>query len=167
MYDTKKAHYLVVTVMIHCQNKYLILKRSEQEKAFPNLWTVPGGKLETTDYMTREKDTLNHWYNVFETVGKREVKEETGIDVNNMGYLTSLVYIRSDDIPCVIVSLFAEGTTMNIMIDQKDHSEYAWVSFDELKNYELVDGLYEEFVMLQNHLTGKTIGAWSKAHDLS
>ena len=130
MYDTKKAHYVVVTVMLYCKNKYLILKRSAREKAFPNLWTVPGGKLETTDYTQRAKDTTNFWYNIFEEVGKREVKEETGIDIDTMEYLTSLVYIRSDDIPCIIVSLFSEVTSTDVVIDQNDHSEYAWVRFD-------------------------------------
>ena len=57
MFDPNKAHYLVVTGIILKDGKYLITKRSPAEKAFPNLWTVPGGKLELNDYTKRPKDT--------------------------------------------------------------------------------------------------------------
>lgn len=46
MYDPKKAHYVVVTGIIHKDGKFLITKRSADQKAFPNRWAVPGGKLE-------------------------------------------------------------------------------------------------------------------------
>ncbi len=55
MYDSNKAHYIVVTGVIIKDGKYLITKRSPNEKAFPNQWTVPGGKLELTEILTLEK----------------------------------------------------------------------------------------------------------------
>lgn len=45
MYDPQKAHYLVVTGILIKDNKFLITKRTPTEKAFPNQWTVPVGKL--------------------------------------------------------------------------------------------------------------------------
>ena len=47
------------------------------------MWTVPGGKLETKDYISLPKDTKEYWYNVLEQVLKREVKEEVGIKIKN------------------------------------------------------------------------------------
>ena len=49
IYDKNKAHYIVVTGILVKAGKYLIVKRAGWEKAFPEKWTVPGGKLEVLD----------------------------------------------------------------------------------------------------------------------
>lgn len=51
MLDKQKAHYIVATAIIIKDGKYLITKRAPWEKAFPNYWSVPGGKLEMNDYI--------------------------------------------------------------------------------------------------------------------
>ena len=161
MYDKNKAHYVVVTGVLIKDGKFLITKRAEWEKAFPGKWTVPGGKLEVLDYVLREKDTSYHWYNVFEDLLKREVKEEIGLEIKNIGYITSMVYIRSDKIPTIIVSLFAEPTTENIMLCPA-LTEYAWMTLEEAKNYDLIEGIYEELEILDKHLKGQGLEEWKK-----
>ncbi len=161
MYDPQKAHYLVVTGILIKGNKFLITKRAPTEKAFPNQWTVPGGKLELDDYAKRPKDTSAHWYNVFEDLLKREVMEEVGLDVKNIRYLTSLSYIRSDNIPTIIVSLFADPVGKEIKLCSA-LTEYAWVTLEEAKNYELIEGIYEELEMLDRLLKGESVGVWEK-----
>ena len=79
MMNPNQAHYVVVTAIIIKDGKYLIAKRADHEKVFPNKWTVPGGKLERDDYEKRDTDTGDHWYNVFETLVRREVDEEVGL----------------------------------------------------------------------------------------
>ena len=149
MYNKNQVHYVVVTGILVKDGKYLITKRAEWEKAFPGRWTVPGGKLEVLDYALREKDTKHHWYNVFEDLLKREIKEEVGLDVKNIGYVTSMVYIRPDNVPCLIVSLFAEPVD-EVVVLCNALTEYAWVDIDEAKNYDLIDGIYDELVILDN-----------------
>ena len=156
MYDPNKAHYIVVTGIILKDNKYLIAKRAPTEKAFPNQWTVPGGKLELSDYSKRPKDTSAHWYNVFEDVLRREVMEETGLEIKNIRYLTSLSYIRDDNIPTLIASLFADHDKNEIKLCDA-LTEYAWITLEEAKNYDLIEGIYEELEMLDNLLKGKKI----------
>ena len=78
--DPNKAHYVVATAIIIKEGKYLIAKRSSNEKVNPSQWTVPGGKLEVNDYFKRKKDTSMHWYNAFENLIKREVKELVMLD---------------------------------------------------------------------------------------
>ena len=151
MYDKNQVHYLVVTGILVKDGKYLIAKRASWEKAFPNKWTVPGGKLEVLDYALRKKDTSEHWYNVFEMLLKREVKEEVGLEIKNIGSVTSMVYIRSDNIPTIIVSLFAEPLDDNITLD-KALTEYAWVDLEEAKGYDLIEGIYDELEILDNYL---------------
>src|SRR3989344_7550694 len=98
MYDNNQAHYVIVTGIIIKDGKYLIAQRADWEKAFPGKWTVPGGKLKVLDYALAKKDTSEHWYNVLENVLKREVKEEVGLEIDKIGYVTSMVYIRPDSI---------------------------------------------------------------------
>ena len=161
MYDQEKAHYIVVTGIIIKDGKFLITKRAPTEKAFPNQWTVPGGKLEMKDYTKREKDTSSHWYNIFEDLLKREVMEETGLKIKNIQYLTSLAYMRSDNIPTIIVSLFADYDSGEIKLC-KDLTDSAWVTLEEAKNYELIEGIYEELEMLDKLLKGQDPGEWKK-----
>ena len=52
-YDSNKIHYVVVTGIIIKDGKFLITKRSPNEKAYPNKWTVPGGRLESDEYTKR------------------------------------------------------------------------------------------------------------------
>jgi 8-oxo-dGTP pyrophosphatase MutT (NUDIX family) len=147
----KRAHYIAVTGIIVKDGKYLIAKRASYEKAFPNKWTVPGGKLDPEDYLARPKDTSVHWYNVIEDVLKREIKEEVGLSITNIGYITSMVYIRDDDIPCLIISLFCEPLDNEIKLCRA-LTEYKWVTLDEAKNYDLIEGIYDELKILDLHL---------------
>ncbi len=162
MYDQNKAHYVVVTGIIIKDGKFLIAKRAPTEKAFPNQWTVPGGKLEMSDYAKRPKDTSAHWYNVFESILRREVKEETDLEIGKIKYLTSLAFIRPDGIPTIIASLFADYRGGEIKLCS-ELTEYAWVTLEEAKNYNLIEGIYEELEMLDGVLKGKEVGEWKKS----
>ena len=161
MYDLNKAHYVVVTGIILKNGKYLIAKRAPSEKAFPNQWTVPGGKLEMGDYSKRQKDTSAHWYNIFEATLRREVLEEVGLKIKNIRYLTSLAYIRDDGIPTIIVSLFADHAGGEVKLCPA-LSEFAWVTPEEAKNYGLIEGIYEELEMLDSFLKEGKTGEWRK-----
>ena len=132
--DKNLMHYLVVTGILVKDGKFLIVKRADWEKAFPGRWTVPGGKLEVFDYVLREKDTPHHWYNVFEDLLKREVDEEVGLEFDNIGYVTSMVYIRPDRVPCLIVSLYAEAKEGEVKLCNA-LTEFAWVDLKEAKDY--------------------------------
>ncbi len=162
MYDKNQVHYITVTGILVKDGTYLIAKRAGWEKAFPNKWTVPGGKVKVLDYALKQKDTKEHWYNVLEEVLRREVVEETGLDIKNIGYVTSMVYIRSDGIPCLIVSLFAEPATDKITLSP-ELTEYAWVTLAEAKKHDLIEGIYEELEMLEKFLHGGTMQQWGEA----
>lgn len=154
-------HYVVVTGILVKDGKFLIVKRADWEKAFPGRWTVPGGKLEVLDYVLREKDTPHHWYNVFEDLVKREVREEVGLEIKDIGYVTSMVYLREDKIPCIIVSLWAEPVGEDVRLCSA-LTDFKWVNLEEAKNFDLIEGIYEELEILDRQLkTGKT-GEWSR-----
>jgi len=162
MYDPEKAHYMSATAILVKDNKFLIAKRADNLKSFPGQWTVPGGKLEKKDYINQPKDTSVHWYNLFERVVKREVKEEVGVNVNNIQYLTSLAFIRNDNIPVIIMSYYAEDHEGEIKLNP-ELTEYAWATLEEAKKYPLIEGIYEELEMLDNILKGKEHKEWKKS----
>ena len=161
MFDKNKAHYVVVTGILVKDGKYLITKRAAWEKAFPNRWTVPGGKLEALDYALREKDTPHHWYNIGENLLKREVMEVVGIEVMNIDYVTSMIYIRPDKIPCLIISLYADCVNDKVILC-KALTDYAWVDLEEARNYDLIEGIYEELEILERHLKSGEGMCWKK-----
>ncbi|MFH1608022.1 MAG: NUDIX domain-containing protein [archaeon] len=150
-YDKNQVHYVTATVILVKDGKFLIAKRADWEKAFPGKWTVPGGKLEVLDYVLREKDTSVQWYNVLEDLAKKEVFEEVGLEMKKVEYVTSLVYIRPDNIPSLIISLWAEPVGDNVRLC-KALTDYKWVDIHEAKNYDLIDGIYEELEMLDRKL---------------
>jgi 8-oxo-dGTP pyrophosphatase MutT (NUDIX family) len=164
MYDKNLLHYIVVTGILIKDGKYLITKRAEWEKAFPGLWTVPGGKLEVLDYALKERDTKHHWYNVFENLLRKEMKEEVGLEIKNISYVTSMVYVRPDNVPCVIVSLYCEPDKENCEIKLcKALTEYKWVDIEEAKNYDLIEGIYDELLILDKYLKNGERMDWKRS----
>ena len=87
--------------------------------------------------------------------------EEVGLEINNIKYLTSLSYIRSDNIPTIIVSLFADYSEGKVKLCPA-LTEYVWVTLEEAKNYDLIEGIYEELEMLDRFLKGESAGIWKK-----
>ena len=161
--EKDKAHYIVATCIIIKEGKYLIAKRSQNEKAFPEKWTVPGGKLETEDYINRNYDTEKgkQWYNILEDLIKREVREEVNLEISSLGYVTSLVFIRHDNIPTLVISLFANYSSGEIKLSD-ELTEYKWVTLEEAKNYDLIDGIYEELEILDRHLKSGESMCWKR-----
>lgn len=155
-----KAHYVVATGIIIKEGKFLIAKRSPHEKRWPSRWTVPGGKLEQSDYTKRTPDTsAGQWYNVFEELLRREVMEEVGLHIKNIRYLANLAFIRSDGIPTLVISLFADYDKGDVKLSS-ELTEYAWVTLEEAKQYDLIEGIYEELEMLNHYLRHGSLGEW-------
>ncbi len=158
--DENKAHYVVPTGIIVKDGKYLIAKRAAHLQAFPNLWTVPGGKLEQTDYKNRKHDTsAGQWYNVVEDALRREIKEEVGLEIGKINYLASLTFIRPDGVPALVLSMFADHKEGEVKLNE-ELVEHAWVTLEEAKSYQLIPGIYEEIEMLDKHLKGEKLGEW-------
>lgn len=156
-----KKHFVVATCIIVKDGKYLLTKRADWEKAFPGRWTVPGGKLDATEYAARAKDTAHHWYNVIEDLTKREVKEETDLEIKNLGYVTSMVYIRPDGVPCLVISMFGEYANGEIKLCDA-LTEHAWATLEEARKYYLIEGILEELEILDAHLKGEKMKEWKK-----
>jgi 8-oxo-dGTP pyrophosphatase MutT (NUDIX family) len=152
--ENKYLHEVAITAIIVKDGKYLITRRSPNKKRFPAMWTVPGGKLETDDYINLPKDTKDYWYNVLEQVLKREVKEEVGLEIKNIEYITSLATVHADSNPSLVISCIADYASGEVALQESETDKYEWVSLDESKKFDLIDGIYDELQMAENKRNG-------------
>lgn len=153
--SSKNLYSVAVTAIIEKNGRYLITKRSENKKRFPGRWTVPGGRLEPSDYQDIPKDEEHEWYNILERVVRREVKEEVGIEINDIDYVTSILADLRDGVaPTLIVSLSARPNSGEIEINPDEISEAVWVTIEEAKNYDLIADIYGELLMAEERSRG-------------
>lgn len=144
-----RLHFVTATAIIAKkdggdQARFLIAKRAAHEKAFPNKWTVPGGKLVRKEYESLPyKTEYPQWYGMMDWLVRKEVREEAGIEIEKPEYLTDLVFIRPDGFPVVTLSYWAYYKSGEVKLN-KEMTEFAWVTAEEAKKYDLIEGIWEE-----------------------
>jgi len=144
-------HIVAITGIIVKEGKYLITQRSFNKKAFPGKWTLPGGGLEVSDYLDIPKDTSEHWYRVLEKALRREIFEEVGLKVGEITYLTNLAFLKKEE-PCLVISMFAPYQGGEVVLNDES-IDYRWVSLEEAIFFDLIEGIYEELVILDDLLS--------------
>lgn len=155
-----ELHRIAVTGIIWRKEEdgsysYLATKRAPTKKAWPNKWTVPGGGLETKDYIESEATYANsespQWYGAVENTLRREIREEVGVEVSDVEYLLDVTFIRPDGVPCVVLSFYCKYESGDIVLDE-DATEYAWIKASELSRYEFIQGIDHEIEMVEERL---------------
>jgi 8-oxo-dGTP pyrophosphatase MutT (NUDIX family) len=154
---SSSLYEIVITAVVVKKGKYLIMQRTANKKRFPLQWTIPGGHLENEDFMNRPKDSADYWYNILETTLTREVKEEAGIDIKNVEYITSLATVYADGRPSLVLTCSADYHKGKVKLQSTECQDYAWVSLREAKKYDLIDGIYDELAMTEAKRKGKRV----------
>jgi len=128
--DNKKLHIVAVTGLVEKNGKFLIIKRREDEIAYPGMWTVPGGKVEVPD-------------SCYETL-KREIKEETGVEIQDeIKFVREYGFTRPDGYHVIGLTFACRWKSGKIKLS-KDFTDFAWVTAKEAENYELIPGILQE-----------------------
>ena len=146
----KELHRVVTTTLIYKSDfTYLITKRAMHKKAHPGMWTIPGGGLTIDDYINtpQSEHGENLWYRVLENSINREIKEETGLEIGKPELLIDLTFIRPDGVPVVCFSYFTPYVSGEVKIDldpEGDTVDFAWVTLEEAKKYDLIPGIWDE-----------------------
>ena len=148
-----KLFYFVANVVVfrESDNKCLILKRDEREKARPGKYAVPGGKLEWVNLDINNPTRINgeviDFEHAVEKLLKREVFEEAGITIkDNLTYINSVAFIRPDETPVVLVKFAAKYNSGEIKLEKGGFTDFAWVDHEEVKNYDCIKGIPEEIL---------------------
>ena len=111
---------IVVAALIKRENKILIAKRSTGDKSVNEKWEFPGGKLEPNE---TEKEAI-----------EREILEEFEMHIKAQKFLINNIY----KCPSKTIDLrLYECDYLDGEFKLHDHSEYAWVTIDQLLEYEL------------------------------
>jgi len=151
-----RLHFVTATAIIAKKDaggvpRFLIAKRAPTERAFPNKWTVPGGKLVRSEYEQMPKrpyapgaeSEAPQWYNMMDWLVRKETLEEVNVEIEKVQYLTDLVFIRPDGYPVVTFSFWCMYKSGEAK-PGKDLTEIAWVTAAEAKSYDMIAGIPEE-----------------------
>jgi len=110
----------VVAALIEHDNKVLIAKRSTGDPNVMGKWEFPGGKVELNE-------------NEFNAI-EREIKEEFELEIKARKFLINNICKYPDK----IVDLRLYGCDyVRGDFHLHDHSEYKWVTKEEILNYDL------------------------------
>lgn len=135
---------VAVTAIIkrNTDGRILITKRTATKKKWPNKWTVPGGQLEDSDFLGTPTKINNQWYHTLENAVRREVREEVGIEIDNIRYLCNIAVPST-----IIISFIANADPQEVTLQVEECDDFAWVSYEEAKKYDLIDGLLDEIYL--------------------
>ena len=126
--------YFVVTGVVKNEDKFLILKKSSDDRNYPNRWSFCSGYVQ--EFEAGEDTCL------------REVKEETGLDVSivKSGKIIEVIDERNDK-KWVIAVYLCEADKKDVKLCH-ENVEFKWVGLEELKDYEFVPGLAKDLKSL-------------------
>ena len=94
--------------------KVLLLHRKK-----PDVWEFPSGRIEYGEHPSE--------------AAKREVKEETNLEVSVEKLLTIGSTIRQDKEHEIVLCFLCKPLTNKVILGEEDHIEYKWFSLDEIK----------------------------------
>ena len=98
--------------------KLLLIKRRSNDVHFPGVWEIPGGRL------TPGEDPY---------LGlKREIKEESGLEVTVLLPLSINYFVRADGQTITAIVFVCKTNQENIVLSE-EHTEYQWVSLKVAK----------------------------------
>ena len=74
-------------------------------------------------------------------------------DLGKLKYLLDTALISSEGIPILILSYYCDYKSGEVKLNE-ENIDYKWVTFEQAKNYDLVEGLLEEIEMVDKIFKG-------------
>jgi 8-oxo-dGTP diphosphatase len=126
-----KGKYREVSVVIVLDDdKFLILKRSENVSSGQGFWNFPGGSVE-------EGESL-------EEAGARELKEEANIDIKSK----DLDYVKDIINGGLRIHIFITNKFSGKVKINKESSNFKWITIDDIEDYLFIGGgTIDEFIV--------------------
>ncbi|KAL1613893.1 hypothetical protein SLS54_010170 [Diplodia seriata] len=133
---------LAVGALVFKAGRLLLVQRSATERAFPTVWEVPGGSVDSDD------ETVLH-------AVARELEEETGLHVTSIDHEVGVgVQFRTGSgenrtnwlkLAFEVAVAEQEAEEIAIRLDPVEHQDYLWVEEEDVRRGE-VNGTRLEFM---------------------
>lgn len=126
MQNSNQAQKITACGFLHKNGKLFIAKRADTKQFLPGKYELPGGHIEFGETM---EDGL-----------AREFQEEFGVKIAVGDPLYAFAYERNKDgidlhvIEVIYFVTLADDDQM-ITLNPEDHSEYMWITADEIEKY--------------------------------
>ena len=138
-----------INVLENDRNEILLLKRGHQTKLGPGLWGFPAGHIES------DEDP--------QTCSIRELKEEIG-DKFEVKLMAHIGPVRDSFYGGIYqIYLFHYHWHGGEIHLNHEHTEYAWVSKEDFRNYSVMDGIDEDIryfgIWPRNYLNSEKLPA--------
>ena len=116
MNDSSDKFIVAVVAVIIKDDKFLIMRRSENKKAGPNIWETLSGR-------------VDHGEDPYDAV-KREILEECSLDVEVERRPVDTYMTRRLGHPMLLIVYGAKYISKEVILSE-EHTEYKWASIDE------------------------------------
>ena len=122
--------------------KLLIIRRSPTDTNNPNLWEVPGGKVDTGQDLANAQE--------------REVMEETGLVIQPTARLVTLesfMITEGKYAGMLYLALFSITKLVNGKVTlSQEHTDFAWVTYDQMLTSALTIEVKKAAITLEKYL---------------
>ncbi len=122
-----KKHIVDINAIIKNKtgDKFLIIRRNQNEIAYPCKWAFPGGKLE------KGQDILKTL--------KREILEETGLEIEDFKkFVNDFTFIRPDEHNVVGLIFEVKSKSEDVKIPE-EFDDFKWVTPEEFLELDFIE----------------------------
>ena len=116
----KRVNLAVKAFILNNEGRILLIRRSNEEPYMPGVWEIPGGKTDPSKDPHLEL--------------KREVKEETGLEIEIIKPL-NVQHFRREDLGAITMIIFECKNlgTDDVVLNKEEHSEFIWTNLEDSK----------------------------------
>lgn len=83
---------------------------------------------------------------------RREIREEVNLEVDDITYLLDVAFIRPDGVAVLVLSYYCAYVSGEVVLDG-DATEYAWVTVEDLADYDFIVGIDDEIRKVEKRLS--------------
>jgi len=125
----EKSFYVAIKGLIFCGSKFLIIQRSDKSRGEFHYWEFPGGRME---FGEKPEDTL-----------KREVKEETGLEVEMIYPFSVWTFFRESHNQTVGINFVCVATSQDVKLSN-EHIDFKWIEKADIFAFDLHPTIADE-----------------------